>query len=62
VSVWQAMVRPVIGPYTKFVLAGLSIAVFVMTVYKLVTTRSTLPFPGVTPVWGTHPAGMTPKK
>jgi NADH-quinone oxidoreductase subunit H len=55
VSVWQAMVRPAIGPYTKFVLAGGSIGLFVLMVYKAVTTQSKLPFAGVTPIWSTQP-------
>ena len=51
VSVWQAMVRPLIGPYCKFVLAGGSIGLFLLMVYKVLTTNTKLPFPGVTPVW-----------
>src|SRR4249920_934584 len=46
VSVWQAMVRPIIGPYCKFVIAGGSIGLFVLTVVKILTTNTKLPFPG----------------
>jgi NADH-quinone oxidoreductase subunit H len=62
VSVWQAMVRPAIGPYTKFVLCGGSLGLFVLMVYKVVTTQSKLPFAGVTPIWSTQPAAVTVKK
>jgi NADH-quinone oxidoreductase subunit H len=54
VSVWQALVRPMIGPYFKFVIAGGSIGLFLLMVVRIRTTTVKLPFPGVTPAWAPH--------
>ena len=59
VSVWQALVRPAIGPYCKFFIAGGSIGVFVVMVLKVFSTTTKLPFPGGTPVWSVQKTHTT---
>jgi NADH-quinone oxidoreductase subunit H len=54
VSLWQAMVRPAIGPYTKYAIAGGTIGLFVLIAVRIVTTPSKLPTIGVTPAWATR--------
>jgi NADH-quinone oxidoreductase subunit H len=51
VSVWQVFVPPAAGALVKYVAAGATLLLVVWTAFKLVTTPSKLPTPGV-PAWG----------
>jgi NADH-quinone oxidoreductase subunit H len=51
VSLWQVAIWPLVGKWFGYVLAVVCAAAFVLMVVKLVTTRSTLPFAGVPPMW-----------
>src|SRR6185312_15577389 len=52
VSVWQLMIWPYVGSWFSYVLAILAAVSVVWLGYKLVTTPSQLPFPGVPPRLG----------
>jgi len=62
VSLWQvAMPGPVLS-YFKYAAALACLALVVLVLYKIITTRSQLPFAGVTPLWksATGPGVATP--
>jgi NADH-quinone oxidoreductase subunit H len=51
VSLWQVAMPPPVLNYLKYAAALVCLALVVLTLYKIVTTRSQLPFAGVTPLW-----------
>jgi NADH-quinone oxidoreductase subunit H len=58
VSVWEVVFRPYVGAWFGYALALACLAGAVWVIYKLVTTRSMLPFEGVTAadLWTTRPS------
>jgi NADH-quinone oxidoreductase subunit H len=52
VSLWEVLVRPFIGPYFPYVLAGVSAVLVAWLVYRVVTTPSRMPVAAVPAPWG----------
>jgi NADH-quinone oxidoreductase subunit H len=52
VSLWEVLVRPLVGPYFGYALAGACLVGVLFLAYKVITTPSKLPFPGVSTPWG----------
>jgi NADH-quinone oxidoreductase subunit H len=51
VSVWQVAMPNEVLAYLKYAVALTCLALLVFVLFKIVTTRSQLPFAGVTPLW-----------
>jgi NADH-quinone oxidoreductase subunit H len=51
VSLWEVFVRPVVGPYFHWVMAGLCGLLLIWMLFKIVTTPSRLPTPSVAAPW-----------
>jgi NADH-quinone oxidoreductase subunit H len=63
VSLWEVFLRPVVGEYVKFGLAGLWVVFLVGTLVRVVTTPMKLPTPAVDTPWGPRiPPDMMLKK
>src|SRR5262245_32909584 len=58
VSLWEVLVRPHVGLYVNYVLAGVCALLMLWMMFKLITTRSKLPTPPVAAPWApTIPPG-----
>jgi NADH-quinone oxidoreductase subunit H len=51
VSLWEVFVRPVVGPYFHWAMAGLCGLLLIWMLFKIVTTPSRLPTPSVATPW-----------
>lgn len=51
VSLWEVLLRPYLGPWFRFVLAGGCFAALGLMVFKVLTTPSKLPTPSVSTPW-----------
>jgi NADH-quinone oxidoreductase subunit H len=54
VSLWQVLAMPYVGPYFRWVLWAGSFFLFVLMLFKAVTTPSKLPTSGVPNLWGSR--------
>src|SRR5205807_8963295 len=52
VSLWQVIVRPLVGPYFNYVLAGAFALLSLLVLFKLITTPSRMPVAAVGTPWG----------
>jgi NADH-quinone oxidoreductase subunit H len=55
VSLWEVLVRPLVGPYFQYVLAGICFLLMAWMIVKVVTTPSKLPFAGVPSLFAPPP-------
>jgi NADH-quinone oxidoreductase subunit H len=51
ISLWEVLLRPIVGDYFHYGMAGASVLVFLLMVFKIATTANRLPTPSVATPW-----------
>jgi NADH-quinone oxidoreductase subunit H len=51
ISLWEVLLRPIVGDYFHYVLAAVTVLAFVLMVFKVFTTNVKLPSPPVATPW-----------